>query len=290
MKRFSLTLAAILLSFPLLSGFVRAAEPTTTIEASTDFQNRLSALVAVFKLTESEIADLQLRLQGLERPIDPEFALVYDTLEENLEEYLDLTQSRIEELSSGYITLSGVLTTAGNLNNWRKTVYDPGTRELFDFLLLQQGGMILSIVETRYEKVATDVENLKLSVAPEKAEAFQLMLADARTRVENAKLLRDEARAMFLASFRTRHSELDAKFARLKTKNEPAVTSSVSAMASVIEGVLSSEPVVEVKPKTILDTIDMSQESVQTLMQRVVDEISAAYQVFLQMRDLVHQK
>lgn len=284
MKRLSYIFAAILLSLPLMSGFVRAAEPLT-IEASTDFQNRLNALIAVFKLTESEISDLQLRLKNLERPTDPEFALVYDTIEKNLEEYLDLTQSRVEELSSGYITLSGVLTTAGNLNNWRKTVYDPGTRELFDFLLLQQGSFILSIVETRYEKVATDVENLKVSVAPEKAEAFQLMLQEARTRVENAKLLRDEARSMFLTSFKARHSELGAKFARMNVGE-----TAVPAMASVVEAVLPGEPVVEVKPETILDTLDLTTETVQTLMQRVVDEITAAYQVFLQMRDLVHQK
>lgn len=288
MKRFSYILAVILLSFPLVSGFVRAAEPVA-IEASTDFQNRLNALIAVFKLTESEIADLQLRLKNLERPTDPEFALVYNTLEENLEDYLDLTQSRVEELSSGYITLSGVLTTAGNLNNWRKTVYDPGTRELFDFLILQQGGLILSIVETRYEKVATDVENLKLSVAPEKAEAFQTMLQEARTHVENAKLLRAEARKTFLASFMTRHDELSAKFARISSQQAAEVVTE-PVTASVVDAVLSTAPIVEVKPKTILDTIDLTQETVQTLMQRVVDEITAAYQVFLQMRDLVHQK
>ncbi len=282
MKRLSLFIISVLCIIPLSGGFVRAAEPVAPAgDAATDFQNRLDALIAVFRLTESEIRDLQARLAKRERPTEARFALVYDTLNTNLKEYLDLTQSRIEELSSGYITLPGILTTASNLNNWRKTVYDPATQELFGLLLLEQSGQILATVEARYEKVATDVENLQASVAPGKAEAFKTMLQDARQHVENAHLFRDEAQRMFFASFKARHPDLvDAL-----TKLEPAQIVGSAAADSIVA---VTSPVA--KPKSILDTIDIKKESMQTLMQRVVGEITATYQVFLQMRDLVHQK
>lgn len=286
MKRFTLFLATILTVIPLSSGFVRAAElPALTDAAQNDFETRRTVLIKVFELSKSEILDLQLRLSAIDRPTDAEFSLVYDALARGLEDHLSLIESRMKELSSSYITLDGVRVTADNFKKWRETVYDPGTRELFDFLILQQGSSILSIVESRYEKVATDVEHLKVSVEAEKAEAFETMLKEARARVENAKLLRDEARTLFLNAFKARHPELGYKFGKIGDKQVADIASTLMASPAAVMA-----PSVVEKPKTILDMLDISKETVQTLMKRAVDEIAETYKIFLQMRELVRQR
>ena len=271
---------------PLSGGFVRAAElPSLTDVAQNDFETRRTVLIKVFELSKSEILDLQARLVAIGRPSDAESSLVYDALIRGLEDHLDLIESRMKELSSSYITLDGVRVTADNFKKWRETVYDPGTRELFDFLILQQGGSILSIVENRYEKVATDVARLKVSVEAEKAEAFEAMLKEARNRVENAKLFRDQARIVFLNEFKARHPELAYKFGKMSDNQVADIASSFMASPADVVTVPVSE-----KPKTVLDALDLSKETVQTLMKRAVDEIAETYKIFLQMRELVHQK
>ncbi|MDO8601763.1 MAG: hypothetical protein Q7R62_01345, partial [bacterium] len=264
MKKSLLFLLISLLLTPLSGGIVLAAEPTPVMSpASTDSEIRQAALSAVLEFSKVEILDLQLRLNNLERPKDAEFVLVYDTLKENLNDYLDLVESRIQELNSDYITADGVRVTADNFKKWRETIYDPGTRELFDFLIIQQGGSILSIVEARYEKVAADVEKLKVVVTSEKAEAFQTMLQEARQSVEDSKFFLNEARAMFLTAFETRHTELAYKFARIKNKQALESAASESLTAAVVETIMPSVTA-PLEPATILDTLDLSKETIRT--------------------------
>lgn len=284
MKKIALFIATILSVIPLSGGFVRAAELPTSSTMQDDFETRRTVLIKVFELSKSEILDLQLRLSTIERPTDSEFALVYDALTRALEDHLDLIESRVKELGSSYMTLDGVRVTADNFKKWRETVYNPGTQELFDFLILEQGNSILSIVESRYEKVAADVARLTVSATEERAAALQAMLNDAHARIENAKLLRDQARSLFLNNFKARHAELTYKFGKLGDKQVADIAASV--MASPAEVVA---PILE-KPKTVLDTLDLTKETVQTLMKRAVDEIAETYKIFLQMRELVRQK
>lgn len=284
MKRLLSSLLAIFLFTPLMSGIVHAADaPQAESPSMSDFETRQLVLEKIFKLTEEEIGDLRLRLENLDRPTDEVFGLVYDTLKANLKDHLQFIESRIKELNSSYTTLDGVRVTADSFKKWRETVYDPGTREIFDFLVVRQGETIFAITEARYQKVVSDVEKLKLSLDDVKVASLQTLLADATKHLENARLLRDASEALFLKTFRAGRPELDYKFDKIAAKQAAALT------ASVVESALpNTSPAPVVKSKTILDTLDLSKETVQTLMQKAVAEIAAAYQDFIQMRSVVH--
>lgn len=275
MKRLFIIATLLLSLSPLSSGVVFAQD-----QVATDFETRREVLMKVFELSKSEILDLQSRLDRMGKPEDETSAVVYSALSRNLESYLGLVESRIKELSSSALTLDGVRITADNFKQWRETVYDPSTRELFDFLILSQGDAIFSIVETRYTNVVSDVERLRLSFAPEVMVQLDEMLQLAEGRLANARLLRDAANDLFIENFKMRHSDLAAKFAKADAGE------AVNLTASAVDAV-APQPAA---PQTIIDTLDMTQETVQSLTKRAIDEISETYKLFLSMRELVRSQ
>ncbi len=283
MKRFFLTFFTILLLTPLSGGFITlAAEPDALapFQAESDFETRRLALGKVFELTQTEINDLALRLKDLAEPADVELALVYKTFQKDLKSYADLINSRIKELQSDYLTLEGVRVMADNFKKWREAVYDPEIQEIFDFLLMTQGDLILSIADVRYQKIAADVEKLKLEGAT--MVILRDSLAKANTHLTSGHALRVQAGELFLSSFKQRHVELTRAFKKIA----PAVDTLQASTLDTVAPVTPTEQVAE--PTVVLPAPEP--ETVQTFMQRCIDEISSAYKLFLQMRDIVLRK
>jgi|GEM_PF-2440682 len=290
MKRLLSFIAALLILAPLSGGFVRAAETTTpsAVPVQSDAETRRAVLIKLFQLTEMEVDDLTARFVNVERPVsDPELLLAYDTLTQDFEDYLDLIESRLKELGSSYVTAEGVRVTADNFKKWREAVYDPGIREAFDFIILQQGSSILSVAEARYEKIVADVTKLKASGDIGRTEGLEKLLVEAGAKLREARLLRDKGYNLFVVGFRASHDELSDKFERIKRQMVRS-SSNAPLAASVVD--TETTTVIAGQPQATSSALDVTKETVQTLMKRSVGEIAATYKIFLQMRDLVYQK
>lgn len=272
MKRSLVSILIALILTPLAGGFVSAAEVSSATEpAMTDFETRRAVLMKVFELSETEILDLQKRMEEIGRPDDPTYGIIYSAINDGLKEHLQLVQSRIQELGSSYITLDGIRVTAEHFKKWRESVYDPGTRELFDFLILYQGANIVRIVDERYEKVVGDVMKLQNSLDAARVDSLNAMLADVKTRLVKVHELDSAARSLFLKNFRERHGDLVVKLLKAQERQD--------ALASAVDVISADSSDEAISPS--------GDQTVQGLMKSMVAEIAEIYKIFLSMRDIV---
>ncbi len=161
-----------------------------------DGAGKLSArekLKGVLDVLMAQINDLQKSLSGL-KVLNEDQAVQRD-------EYLGFLDDSANFITALQIDAetSDVRFIAGQLQDWRESVFNQETPKIVDFLLTFQVKSVLKIAETRYLKIFSDVNRL-IDLKILKDNKAQAVLSEAGLLLTGATELRNQAEVLLTAT------------------------------------------------------------------------------------------
>ena len=158
-------------------------------------------LLKVFDVTLAEIKELLSKEKFIQAAADKDEAIAafaqthLDTLKSH-EAYIELlTQQASDEVA----TLDDVKNIAVTAKEWRATIYEPNTKEIFALLLFLQARSVVGTATSRLTLITADLKKLNAVASRVDNQALAQFLVNAQKNIKNAKANLEAARVALLA-------------------------------------------------------------------------------------------
>ena len=246
------------------------AEATRAPEAER-FATKRAALESILSLSKLEAEELQAKLTALLLNNEIEKVQALRTkFAAALDSYLAYLKNADDTLATTP-ELTAIENIAGDLQEWKETIYNPEMQKILDFTLAFQNRQMLLVGDARLTRVATEIKRAKLS--REKAVAAKLLLNAASNHLKTAHALNEDAitavRA-YLAPNENRNTDAIQEDALLPTPETTPLTT----------------PSVENDKNSLILPAPTPRE----LVTNSVKEIRATYENFLKIAELLNKK
>lgn len=174
--------------------------------------------------------------------------------------YYSTTLTEVETLT----TLQDIQTLAQEVKDYRDTVYSPEVENIVQFILVFYSEDLINIASERFVKISEDIETLE-SLGLIERDKFDNQLSDVDSLLEEADILRGEAKDMILA---VPHGE------------DETITTEEVAEASTTE---------EMEIPTGSE-IDVDEENIPTdTIEKSLNNVKSAYEIFLEISAVVKE-
>lgn len=220
-----------------------------------DVALRIQAMKKVVEFSVEEAKTLKVKLLATELAGVDEEAL--KTWKAGVEKDLSAAGAYYESVllalttTTSPLNLAGVKTLAASFKEWRDASFVPVASAVEEFLLIAGQARALSVAETRYAKIASDVAKL-----------------------ERTKLKRVETLSAFLSAARAHLDEASAAYERAHTRFAALITPATSVEKNAEE------------PEVATTTITAEAEATPPIRDEIrtsLEKIKQAYLVFIEM-------
>jgi hypothetical protein len=245
--------------------------------------NALALRIEVFKkvidLATSEAKELKIKLLSLDPTKDEAVSAWQDRMVANLDQALEYYRQYVVSFGQNNLpaTVSQIKTMAEEFRKWRDENYLATAEQVNQFLLINQESRAIEIAEKRATKIAEDLVKLQKSAKPAFLKNFAGLnnsLAAARNLIEEAKGLNQQASELFREKYLLPY--LPADEATLST--------------STVDGASVASTTVEVQATEESSSIEPhSPSSIKDLVKDSLSKIRGAYQIFIEMSNLVRK-
>jgi len=231
-------------------------------DSVSDLTLRIETFKKVIELSISEAKDLKLKLLALDK-LSEELADWQKTMIEKLNFALDYYEGRKEFLidNARELNLPSIRELAQGYKTWREEHYLKTADQIRDFLLIQQEQKSIQVANRRAQKIAEDLKRIEKAKIKGAADLNKL-LAKAQDLIKEGVKLNDQAYNQFLN-----------QFISFEISNSAVATSSTSTLP---ESEATSTEVI-------------FQPSIKDLVRESLNKIKEAYQVFIEMSNLVRK-
>ncbi len=295
MKKTIALLIAASVVFPISSGTAFAQEGTPAEKAIQGVKDSVGALIdakdnndprealsrldayeKVLDLTVADTKELKLKLLSFDGDKDKPTSTAA-LWKKNRVEALNAALKRYEDEEDALSAIENpsvenIKAQAGEFKEWRENEYLPLADEIQAFLLIEQQKRSLETAQKRLEKVNVDVAKLK-KVGFKDIRTIESRYKDAETLIADSRKLNDSAERNFqkyyLLQFMGKSDPLRVAFQK-EIDDEKAKLKGA--------GTASSTPPYPPSPSSIKDLVDGS-----------FTKVKGAYQVFIEMSDLVRR-
>lgn len=173
-------------------------------DVATDFSLRKAALLKVYELTIVELHEVYERIATIDKRNEKELLDVQVSLISALTQ-LNEQVAQFKSQADGALYADEVKRFAYDFKGWRMAQFDPIIAKSLDLSLVLRSRSVLTLVEGRLEKVATDVTKLE-QIFKSAASPLQTELTLARATVAHARSLYEDARDAFFAKYEGKQS------------------------------------------------------------------------------------
>ncbi|MBI5733162.1 hypothetical protein HY967_04425 [Candidatus Jorgensenbacteria bacterium] len=309
--------------FSLNSG-VALAESSTIQKAIENVRDRLDDLVTA--KDENNLTELALRIETFKKVIEFSVAeakdfkvklLTIDTADQEISvwreaiikeldrslEYYENSAKQLETVEKT-IDLPTIQTMAQKFKSWRETNYLPVTNQIRDFILIQGEIKAIQTAKRRFQKIEEDVAKIK-KARVKGSERLTKLLDRAEGLIKGGEGLNKEAQTIFTAYLATNSlttttttSTPTSTSPLTESTNLPTVSSpenttlflaptesnnaSTTPTSTVTSTMLNATTTPTVPPQP-------STTSIRDLVKTSLSNLKEAYQVFIEMSNLVRE-
>jgi len=243
---------------------------------------RIEAYKKVLDFSIEEAKDLKLKLLVDESnaTTTPWKEVSVDTLNELISFY-EGEEEYVRETEN--VLLEDIQKRAEELKNLRESIYLPLEEEVRSFLAIEQGKKAVQMAERRWEKIKQDVR--KLEHAGFETEQLESLLGDAEGLIRESREVNKEAEGLLY-----KHYILPVFFS---TSSDPLATSTIATSTEEVvkdaaKTTTSTEKTDTVAEEEVTDP-PTSPSSIKELARESLTKIREAYQVFIEMSNLVRK-
>lgn len=194
------------------------------------------------------------------------------------------------------MTLGQIKTAADDFKTWREDTYLPLSEEVTDFLFIKQQAKALAITIARGEKINEDVLKLEKAFGTKKIQPLKALLEKASSSTEEAENLNSQARVLFTKRY------VFPLFATssVATSTEAGEGNATSSVATSTETNDNTTDTLRINTDAFSSSSATSSiatstpllippASIKDLVRASLIKVKGAYQVFIEMSDLVRK-
>ncbi len=177
----------------LQSARQNVAQSANKITAADDLPVRQTALIKIFDLTLAEIADVSSKDKlGFNIELNKQLADLRDNHMATLIHFDRFINLLKQQLASSQLSSDSLKKMAEYFKAWHTTVYQPRTKEIFNFLLLIQARNVLATATARFNKITLDLTKLELIASKSDSRTLTNLLGNAQKNLETARRYQDQ--------------------------------------------------------------------------------------------------
>ncbi len=315
MKKILITFIVLIISYSLTVS--ANAQSTAVQEAFEDVEDQVENLVVakdenipddlafrietfktVVDFSISEAKDLKIKLLSLDQ-IEEDFSLWKEERINDLNQalaYYDEQKQLIDD--SEVIDLEYIKNIASDFKSWREQIYLPAAEQVNELLLVKQEQNAINIAERRWQRINKDI--VKLQEANIKGVAtLQELLDKAGELVNESSEINQDAQDLFFNLYIYTNSSTSSINSFTATTTETTdeeefahPTSSISSTATTTETTDKSDESAD-SVETEINTTDIDLPplplSIKDLVKASLIKVKGAYQVFIEMSNLVRE-
>jgi len=242
-------------------------------DSVSDLTLRIETFKKVIELSISEAKDLKLKLLALDK-LSKELADWQKTMIEKLNFALDYYEGRKEFLidNARELNLPSIRELAQGYKTWREEHYLKTADQIRDLLLIQQEQKSIQVANRRAQKIAEDLKKIEKAKIKGAADLNKL-LAKAQDLIKEGVKLNDQAYNQFLN-----------QFISFEISNSAPVAGETPEITAVATSSTSTLPEPEATSTEVI-----FQPSIKDLVRESLNKIKEAYQVFIEMSNLVRK-
>lgn len=248
---------------------------------------RLQTFDKILDLSLTEVKDLKIKMLSIDQIKDSASSWRSEIIEKlNLaSSYFKDAKDKFDEKTN--IDLPTIKKMASDFKDWREMNYLPPANQINEYLLIEQEQKALETAAKRWQRIEKDIVRLEKAKI-KKISNLKEMLAQANTLIKDAEELNNEARNNFF----------DLYIGRKEIFGTTTTTSSTIAT--------TSKPIVPVANENATTTTSTStnatttgsettsalssfQPSIKDLVETSLNKIKEAYQIFIEMSNLVRK-
>jgi hypothetical protein len=158
------------------------------------------ALQKIFQLTQTEIQELiaKDRLAESIDDSDADIAKLGVHYTDTLSGYFNYINLLLLQLDNEGLSLESIKLSAGDFKNWRAEIYEPKTKEVFDFLVFLQAKSILETANDRFTLIEKEVKQIENRMNKVDSKAMNSYLEGAKKNLKTAEVHQNKAKSELL--------------------------------------------------------------------------------------------
>ena len=243
---------------------------------------RIETFKKIIEFSVSETKDLKIKLLGLEDLNEEESAWRKTMIEElnNALTYYESEKSTVEDAAE--ISLDEIKTLATDFKNWRDTTYLPVAEKVNELLLIRQEENAIEIAERRWQKIDEDIKKLEKAKIKGVGELRELLKNADGLIGEGRELNRKAGNAFWKDYILVTATTTTSAPASTTITFLPERLNATTTTASSTESATSTD-------ESASSTLSIQPPSIKGLVGDSLVRIKDAYQIFIEMSNLVRK-
>ncbi len=249
-------------------------------ESVSELGRRIETFKKVFEFSIFEAKDLKIKLLGLD-DLSEEESVWRESMVKKLNNFLTYYEEQkvgIEDTTE--INLEEIKALASDFKKWRDETYIPVAERVNEFLLIHQEEKAIGVALRRWTRINEDIKKLEKAKIKGVGELREL-LDNAGSLISEGESLNEEAGAIFQKNY-ILTSTSTATSTASSTIPEGSLVINATTSSSQLESATSTE-------ESATSTLPISHPSIKGLVEDSLMKIKGAYQVFIEMSNLVRE-
>lgn len=254
---------------------------------------KIETFKKVVDLALSEVKDLKTKFLSVENiESSSSLALWQEHTAQNLNTIIVFYTKQKEEIETTEQTLDtdSVKLMAERFKEWRENEYLPQETQVRDFLLIEQENKAINTAEKRLEKIGNDLARLQKAKI-KNFSSIQKLFEKAANAIKTARVSNSEAENAFFERYVSPLLIRSATSSPVQQPQEETTTSTTTVTMTITTTTMAETTIVSTSsvPSETSSTPTFFQPSIRDLVKDSLSKIKEAYQIFIEMSNLVRK-